>query len=59
MRLKATSSASFSRLVWIATNSRGGAGMRRSRISRTTARMRFSLTQNRAAISETDTPRLR
>ena len=59
MALKATSSASFSRLVWIARNSRGGAGMRRSSTSRTMARARFSPTPIRAAISETDTPRLR
>ena len=31
MALKATSSASLRRLTWIATNSSGGAGMRRAK----------------------------
>ncbi len=59
MALKATSSASFRRLIWIAKNSSGGAGARRATISRMTARIRFSLNPTRAAISATETPRLR
>ena len=65
MALKALSSASLSRLTWIATNSMGGCGIRRAspripvRGSRMIARVRFSLNPIRAAISATDTPRLR
>jgi hypothetical protein len=52
-------SASFRRLTGIARNSAGGAGMRRARVSRTNARMCFSVMPHISAISGIEMPRFK
>jgi hypothetical protein len=54
-----TRSPSSRRLTCIAGNWAGGCGMRRLRTSRTSARMCFSPTSSRSAISATETPRFK
>ncbi len=54
-----TRSASSRRLTCNAKDWAGGSGMRRARMSRTSARMCFSPTSSRSAISATETPRFK